>query len=592
MIHSLRKGVIPIMNEYQILLKEWLDALLDLQIGGTGTICLDGAIMCPACKSEHGRSGDMVYALVYMYSLTKEEKYLEASDRLLEWTEKNFRLPSGGYKNGAKSEWTGITVFAAISYGLTLAEHKDELGKERFERWSVVFFRLCSFMDGYFETSMPNINYAMSYTALLAIRFRLTGDMSTKIKAREWFDFCMKWITPEGLIYGEGIPMDGVTAKGCRSIDIGYNVEESLPSLVLYSMITGDEEAKDRLCGILRTHLEFMIPDGGWDNSFGSRFYKWTYWGSRTSDGCQSAYILLSDRDPMFGEAAYRNYLLYKRCTVGGLLAGGLMYRQAGEPPCVHHTFCHVKAMTVMSKSGYVHDRTVMLPRETGEGMKHWPSLDVTTARKNGWVMTVSGYDFLQHRELYPTGGALTLLWNSTCGPVISATPTKYKMVESGNMQTPYYPPVCGTPSLEKECGGKKYSSLNDTEAVLESRCESGDIVITARGIMKDAEGVPLEGSGYEIEYRISDDVSVSISCKSGARFTFPVISASDDTITAGEDSCIISGGRNLKITCSVSGSLCIEDKMRGFNPVGGFQTLPLSFEISDAVPLKITVSQ
>ncbi|MBP5235946.1 MAG: hypothetical protein J6128_00170 [Clostridia bacterium] len=580
------------MNEYQILLKEWLDSLLSLKIGGTGSGWLDGAIMCPACKSEHGRSGDMVYALVYMYSLTKERKYLEAADELLEWTEKNFRIPSGGYKNGAKSEWTGITVFAAISYGLTLAEHKDDLGKDRYERLYGVFFRLCSFMDSYFETSMPNINYAMSYTALLAIRYRITGEASFGSKAREWFNFCMKWVTPEGLIYGEGIPMDGITAKGCRSIDIGYNVEESLPSLVLYSVLTEDEEAKDRLCGILRAHLEFMIPDGGWDNSFGSRFYKWTYWGSRTSDGCQSAYVLLSDRDPVFGEAAYRNYLLYRKCTIGGLLAGGLMYGQAGEPACVHHTFCHVKAMTVMSKSGYVHDRTLMLPRETGEGVKHWKSLDVATAQKDGWVMTVSGYDFLQHRELYPTGGALTLLWNRNYGPVISATPTKYKMIESGNMQMPFLPPVCGTPSLEKECSGKTYTNLNDTAAVIESRTECDEIVITAHGILKDADGMPLEGSEYEIEYRISEAVSVRIFCKSGARYTFPIISDTGDSVSVGEETCSISGACELKITCSESDSLHMEDNSRGFNPVGGFQTLPVNFEISADVPLQITVSE
>ena len=44
----------------------------------------------------------------------------------------------------------------------------------------------------------------------------------------------------------------------------------------------------------MRTHMEFMLPDGGWDNSWGTRNYKWTWWGSRTSDGCQPAYPGLS----------------------------------------------------------------------------------------------------------------------------------------------------------------------------------------------------------------------------------------------------------------------------------------------------------
>jgi hypothetical protein len=29
------------------------------------------------------------------------------------------------------------------------------------------------------------------------------------------------------------------------------------------------------------THLEFMLHDGAWDNSWGTRNFKWTYWGNR-----------------------------------------------------------------------------------------------------------------------------------------------------------------------------------------------------------------------------------------------------------------------------------------------------------------------
>ena len=73
----------------------------------------------------------------------------------------------------------------------------------------------------------------------------------------------------------------------------------------------------------MKTHLEFMLPDGGWDNSFGTRNYKWTWWGSRTTGGCQPAYALLADRDPNFIEAAIRNTKLLDECTVNGVLMGG-----------------------------------------------------------------------------------------------------------------------------------------------------------------------------------------------------------------------------------------------------------------------------
>ena len=76
----------------------------------------------------------------------------------------------------------------------------------------------------------------------------------------------------------------------------------------MYGMLTKDEEMLEFLTHSLREHLEFMLPDGAWDGSFSSRSYKWSYWGSRTSDGCQGAYGLMADRDPIFGEAAYKTH--------------------------------------------------------------------------------------------------------------------------------------------------------------------------------------------------------------------------------------------------------------------------------------------
>ena len=73
-----------------------------------------------------------------------------------------------------------------------------------------------------------------------------------------------------------------------------------------------------------------------------------TYWGSRTSDGCQIAYGILGEKNPLFAEAAARNTELLQNCTRDGLLHGGKMYDSAGELPCTHHTFCHAKALAAL----------------------------------------------------------------------------------------------------------------------------------------------------------------------------------------------------------------------------------------------------
>ena len=42
----------------------------------------------------------------------------------------------------------------------------------------------------------------------------------------------------------------------------------------------------DALLRIQIRQMDDLKLDGGWDNSFGTRNNKWTYWGNRTSDGC------------------------------------------------------------------------------------------------------------------------------------------------------------------------------------------------------------------------------------------------------------------------------------------------------------------
>ena len=109
-------------------------------------------------------------------------------------------------------------------------------------------------------------------------------------------------------------------------MDLGYNVEESLQALVMYGKLSGNHEVLETVNQMLAAHLEFMLPDGAWDNSWGTRNFKWTYWGSRTSDGCQTAYALMADNDARYYKAAIRNTQLMQRCTYNGLLTGGPHY--------------------------------------------------------------------------------------------------------------------------------------------------------------------------------------------------------------------------------------------------------------------------
>lgn len=48
-------------------------------------------------------------------------------------------------------------------------------------------------------------------------------------------------------------------------------MEESLPALLQYAQLEDDKEVWDLTVKTMRNHLEFMLLDGAWDNSWGTR---------------------------------------------------------------------------------------------------------------------------------------------------------------------------------------------------------------------------------------------------------------------------------------------------------------------------------
>ena len=63
-----------IRDEYYRLLKEWLDALLACTVNDPVHPSVDGAILCPACTTVHGRCYEAVYPLMAMADFFREGK--------------------------------------------------------------------------------------------------------------------------------------------------------------------------------------------------------------------------------------------------------------------------------------------------------------------------------------------------------------------------------------------------------------------------------------------------------------------------------------------------------------------------------------
>lgn len=407
-----------------------------------------------------------MYAMLYMADTTGQAKYLQAARHLFAW-QTNMLDTDGGMRNDVHNPWKGITVFAAISLGESLCAYARLLTAAEKKAWDA---RLCSMAEWLYAnltfSLSGNINYpaANAYAMLLCAEY--LGETKYKARAAEMAGFAMAHIAESGVIYGEGKPMDGVTQAGCRPVDIGYNAEETLPLLVKYAVKAGDAVMLETLERSVHAHLHFMLPDGAWDNSFGSRVAKWTYWGSRTTDGCQGGFALL--QNPVFAEAAARNARLLKACTHGGLLHGGPEYAEAGELPCVHHTFTHANALaSALSAGADGHTPGVALPRDGCEpSVRYYPEISTYMLSVGAMRATVSGYDYALASG-HASGGTLTLLWHRDVGVLIASSMVDYQVLEGINMQQPLKAARhrALTPRVEALHEGVRYAQCYDTKA-------------------------------------------------------------------------------------------------------------------------------
>ena len=578
------------MDRYYNLLKEWCDRLIANQITELKDKNFYGGILCPACSLIHGRIADSVYPFTLLYDKTGDEKYLTAAKLVIDWAEYNVLREGNGYFNDKLNFWQGVSAFFAASLGDALLYHGECLDKETYHKWLAIFERTVEFVYDYFDrpTFHTVINYFAGECQLMALAYILLGKKKYKEKAYEKAEFVKTFFTEDGLLSGEG-PFDIKTPKKCVCVDIGYNVEESLPALTVFAYLMKDEEYLKFCAEKFATHLEFMMPDGAWDNSWGSRAYKWTYWGSRTSDGAQSGLCILAKYNPVFAEAAQRNFELYEKCSLDGYLYGGRMYIEAGEEPCTHHSFCHAKALAAMIDTGFAYSQKTALPREMEYGVKSFPSVHVNLISKGDWRATISDDDAMQPgNRKTSSGGSVTLLWNKKTGPVFAATVPKYERSEPLNMQWSRHDDDMDCATLRISDNG--YESVNDFAAVLDVKETEQGIEVVSKGHLKDTDFQP--NGKFELAYLFQENrFSVTAKAENECVLKLPVICSHKDKVTVTNNKIEIE--RNgATITLSSEKPLELEQSVekRRFHVIGGFETIGVVLKLSVGEVAGVTV--
>ncbi|MCQ2742105.1 MAG: hypothetical protein MJ239_02240 [Bacilli bacterium] len=486
------------------LLKQYADSLLETQIKEKNP-AFKGGFLCPSCKNIHGRSIDAIYGLSVAYKFFKDEKYLNGIFDLFSYS-KNLLCTDGGLYNDLQTEWRFTTTFHEIALAETLLSMKGVLPQSLLD---TIMTRIDIHARWLYkelnENSRANINYCTTNGLALLLAGKVLGKEEYIAQSKHLVDYALDHISTNGLFYGECQPHNSVTEKGCLGVDIGYNLEESLPALAKYAYISKDEKIFDKVLKLGLGHLPFILPDGAIDNSLGCRNYKWTYYGSRTCDGIIPLCLVLGNKDRRFIEATKRNVSLIAECSPDGLLYGGVNYKEHGEYPCLHHTFEHINAVAFavdnFSKE-YLDGEKVSLPSdlEFDSFIEEMNSYRLSNGR---YILSVSDYDMNIPYSGHLSGGTITLLFDKKANkPIIVGSVGDYQLTESTNMQVPLdrESHLPGYPRIDTRVGNKYYSTGYYQHSTIKK--DGLDFSFISKLSTRDKEELP---ENYSVSYSLKE---------------------------------------------------------------------------------------
>ncbi len=593
------------------LLKDWCDGMIKNQIINPENLNVHGALGCPACDHIHGRCMDAVYPFLYMADSTSDKKYLDAAVLVMNWAENNVSHEDGSWTVISNpSAWKGITVFGAIALAEALYYHGDVLDDATRKAWTDRLRRAATYVYETFSMTFTNINYGFTGVFALNLFGRLLNEPAftkrSHVLAKEVKNF---FTEPNKLLWGETKPIDRKSSNGLYGVDLGYNVEESLNGVVMYALQENDLEMLALLEESLASHMEFMLPDGAWDNSFGTRHNKWSYWGSRTSDGCQVGYGMMAGRNPAFGTVAYKSTLLLKKCTADGLLHGGPHYISHGIKPCIHHTFAHAKPLAAILDAGKKLPEITLntpLPRETVYGVKEFPEILTWLVSKGPWRGTVTSYDtlYIEDRPIQQaTGGSLAVLYHEKAGLLFAASMARYIIVEANNFQHYDGEEFALTPRIEVREDGGWFTNLYDLAAEVSYLAENDKIRFDVETYIQNEARQKLPGkkSHFKLSYVFSDD-QLEISAKPAEGYFFESIPALVLPIASVNTEVVVQPTPRRIEIIKEQGTLVLESNVplwikpieggRAFNLVPGVEAVPVfayfNPEIADEIVIKL----
>ena len=226
------------------------------------------------------------------------------------------------------------------------------------------------------------------------------------------------------------------------------------------------------------------------------------------------------------------------------------------------------------------------------------------------WRATVTEYDweYQEHVQAgggsgggHVTGGALSVLYHMGLGPILTASMTRYEMIEISNQQQeragPHMPL---TPRIECTAGDT-YTSLNDYKATLSATRSGTGVVFEAHGRLMSNTHKPMEGDGllYGVRWTIGESgvelaasVTGQLSASASLQFIVPVIARESERVEQVSPQSVRISKPKGSLIVSIDAANRFESipSERTFNLVPGFEAVPLIVAIQPGKEVRMRI--
>jgi hypothetical protein len=525
-----RLAAAPARGATEATLRRMGDALIAHQIIAPGDP-VHGALRCPSRNPQdrplHSRAGEAVYPLAVLHHLTGEARYRDAALALGDWLVRIQQKDTGAWSEAWPREagWLATTADQLISLAGALPLLEADLSPAQYAAWTRAVCAAADWVADNFP--IGNINYWSTGAVGLRLAALAVADAPAawEEKAAELVALTLDSTTPEGLILGEG-----------GGVDLGYNLAQTLGFLALNARLTGDEALLARTAELLGPHLDFVLPSGAVDNSWGTRSYKWVFEsGSKTAPGVHFTFALLAGHEPRAITAVARaREFLDRSLNAEGLLPLG---PHDDAPPCLYSTFARAQSLAMglmYAPAAAWSGAGAPLPADQPGWFRHYPSIDVVVVRTPAYMATVSanrvglrpgpppqdapalrrGREYGRHleprsrRESLLRGGSLTQLWWEGYGEwgfLQASSVTDYLRLEAIHLPVVEPAPAPLTPRVEVMIDGRRYTNLFDEGVRLTVASREDHVEVVATGELRDIEG-RTAGVGFGLTQRFYDD--------------------------------------------------------------------------------------